>query len=321
MSQAIPLFKTFNEDAKDEIFKLDNYVFSYKRDGETVELIQDYDNASMRMEAALSDETGFWNPDEYPLCVSRKIMVKKAGELFSSGTPSNDTPFSIACHDAVIGIGLKWYSASSNQCGAIPVGVITSSTLYHDYIVKYNFDKASIRGEVFFTIILYVYSPGNPNEYEKQYGNTPGMILGEIDTFTIRIDGNGSFFPIYEINNPGEPLWDVNCTWTDPASDSFSECVSIYVNKAHKNYKYLNREDKKNFNSQLFSEIMSSAICVIIETLRSDPGGFAALDNAQEGSVAQAVNYFKEKLDWDIKSSRLTSRSVRLFLEDKLKKL
>ena len=87
-----------------------------------------------------------------------------------------------------------------------------------------------------------------------------------------------------------------------------------------KNYKFLNREDR-NFNPQMFSEIMSSAICVIIETLRSDPGGFASLDNAQEGSVAQAVNYFQEKLDWDIKTPRLTSRSVRLFLEDKLKKL
>ena len=320
MSQVIPLFKTFNEDAKDDVFKLDNYVFSYMRDGETVELIQDFDNTGLRMEAALSDETGYWNPDEYPLCVSRKIMVKKASVLFSSGVPSNDTPFSIACHDAVIGIGLKWYSASSNQCGAVPVGVITRNTSYQDYTVKYNFDKASIRGEVFFSIILYVYSSGNPNEYEKQYGNTPGMILGEIDTFAIRIDGNGSFFPIYEISNPGEPLWDVNCTWTDPASDSFSDCVSIFVNKAHKNYKFLNREDR-NFNPQMFSEIMSSAICVIIETLRSDPGGFASLDNAQEGSVAQAVNYFQEKLDWDIKTPRLTSRSVRLFLEDKLKKL
>ena len=273
------------------------------------------------MEVSLSDETGFWNPDEYPLCVSRKIKVIKASQLFSSGSSSVIMPHAIACHDAVIGIALKWFSAESNQCGAIPIGTITCSSSKIEYEVKYNFDKASIRGEVFFTIILYIFRSGNPNEYEKHFGNTPGMVLGEIDTFAIRIDGNGSFFPIYEINKPGEPLWDVKCTWSDPASDSFSDCVSIFINKAHKNYKYLNREDKRNFNSQLFSEIMSSAICVIIETLRADDTSFTSLDMAQEGSVAQAVNYFKEKLGWDLKSSQLTSRTIRLFMEEKLKTL
>jgi hypothetical protein len=320
MSQAIPLFKTFNEDSKDEIFKLDKYVFSYNRDGKTIELIQNYDDTGMSVEASLSDETGFWNPDEYPLHVSRKFKIRKALQLFSSGTPSNDTPFSIACHDAIIGIGLKWYSSSSNQCGAIPVGTINSSTSNKEFLINYNFEKASIRGEVFFKIILYVCKSGKPNEYEKQYGNTPGMILGEIDTFAIRIDGNGSFFPIFEISSPGEPLWDIKCSWADPSSDSFSDCVAIYINKAHKNYKYLNREDK-NFNSQLFSEIMSSAICVMVEKLRAEPGGFASLDNAQEGSVAQAVNYFRDKLGWVKDTPELTSKSIRQFLEDKLKKL
>ena len=66
---------------------------------------------------------------------------------------------------------------------------------------------------------------------------------------------------------------------------------------------------------------MSSAICVIVETLRSEENGLSSLENAQEGSVAQAVSYFREKLDWNIKSSQLTSRSVRLFLEEKFKKL
>ena len=52
-----------------------------------------------------------------------------------------------------------------------------------------------------------------------------------------------------------------------------------------------------------------------------EESGLSSLENAQEGSVAQAVSYFREKLDWNIKSSQLTSRSVRLFLEEKFKKL
>lgn len=321
MSQTIPLFPTFNEDSKAEVFKLEEYVFTYERDDEIIELIQESDGTGLRTEAALSDETGYWNPDEYPLCVNRKIRTIKAAHLFSTGEPSPDASYAIACHDATIGLALKWYSAESNQCGAIPIGTITNTTRNTDFTINCNFDKASIRGEIFFKIILYIYRSGKPNDYERHFANTPGTVLGEIDTFAVRIDGNGSFFPIYEIDKPGEPLWDVKCTWSDAASDSFSDCVSIFINKAHKNYKYLNREDTRNFNTQLFSEIMSSAICVIVETLRSEENGLSSLENAQEGSVAQAVSYFREKLDWNIKSSQLTSRSVRLFLEEKFKKL
>ena len=79
--------------------------------------------------------------------------------------------------------------------------------------------------------------------------------------------------------------------------------------------------DKSNFISLLFSKIMFSAICFIIETLRAYDTSFTSLDMAQEGSVAQAVNYFKEKLGWDLKSSQLTSRTIRLFMEEKLKTL
>lgn len=321
MSQAIPLFPTFNEDVKDDIFKLDDYIFSYERDNEIIELVLESVGTGLSKEATISDETGYWNPDEYPLSVNRKIKVTKAAGLFSTGAPSADMANAIACHDAVIGIGLKWYSSESNQCGALPIGVITNTTVNKEFSLNFAFEKASVRGEIVFKIILYIHTSGKPNDYERHFGNTPGMVLGEIDTFAIRIDGNGSFFPIYEINKPGEPLWDIKCTWADAASDSFSESVSIYINKAHKNYKFLNREDARNFNSQLFTEIMSSAICVIIETLRNEEGGMASLDNAQEGSVAQAVNYFRDKLDWNLKTSQLTSRSIRLFLEDKLKKI
>lgn len=321
MSQVIPLFPTFNEDVKDDIFSLNDYTFFYQRDNKTIRLDSKKDDTGLCVEATLSDEIGFWNPDEYPLCVTRNINVVNVSQLFGSENPSEESPYAIACHDAVIGIALKWYSADSNQSRAIPVGEFNKSSQGLKFCINHVFDKASIRGIVYLKIILYVSKSGKSNMFEKHLGNTPGMILGELDTFAIRIDGNGSSFPIYEVEEPNEPLWDVRCTWTDPDTDSFSDCVSIYINKAHKNYMYLNREDSRNFSAQLFAEIMSSAICVIIETLRAEKLDLEKQENAQEGSVLQAVKYFREKLGWDLKTAQDTSKSIRLFLEDKLKKL
>lgn len=321
MSNIIPLFPTFNEDIKDDIFEMGSYVFSYERDHGHIELIQKFDDTGLCAEAALTDETGYWNPDEYPLCVSRKISVLNASQLYSSTNPSADKPNAIVCSDAVIGIGLKWSSSESNQCGSIPIGSIFKTSAKQEFEVNYSFPESSIRGEIVFSIILYVQNSGKPKQHEEQFANNSGLVLGEIDTFAIRIDGNGSFFPIYEIDKPGAPLWDVNCSFTDACSDPFSDTVAIYINKGHKNYKYLNRADNRNYNPQLFLEIMANAIGVIIDTIRVDDKDFVTLENGQEGSVAQAVHYFMEKLDWNLKTPQTTSKSIRNFLEDKLKML
>ena len=132
---------------------------------------------------------------------------------------------------------------------------------------------------------------------------------------TVRLDGIGSEFPIYEINNPTLTLWYIECNWKDPTYDQFIECISIYFNKGHKNYKFLEKDN------QLLNEIMASALFLLITKLKSQEDYWDATMEGYdllEGSVSAAVNYFIKTLGWKVDSPEALSISIRDFFDKRM---
>jgi hypothetical protein len=66
---------------------------------------------------------------------------------------------------------------------------------------------------------------------------------------------------------------------------------------------------------------MANAIAIVIEMVRAreKDDNFDCLSDFEEGSVAQALAYFKEKLLWDFSSPITVSHSARLFIEKNIK--
>ena len=99
----------------------------------------------------------------------------------------------------------------SKQRGVIPIGEIENSQRDLEFELNYEFSEAQLRGSVEFSTIIYLKEAGTPLWGEEHLANQYGCILGELDNkFVIRLDGNGSVFPMYEIHEPGQPLWYVN---------------------------------------------------------------------------------------------------------------
>ena len=111
-----------------------------------------------------------------------------------------------------------------------------------------------------------------------------------------------------------EEYWWVEYEMDDPASDVFSDSVSINLNKANDSYRFIDRSSP-DFNLQLFLEIISNSLIAVIETVRSQDESFQCLSNPEEGSVAQALLYFRDVLEWDFTSPLTLSSSVRSFFE------
>lgn len=313
MSNIISLFPTYDKEL--QLFSFSEYSFSYLMDGKEISLSQKSDKIGVSTEVVLDDETGNWTPTDNELRVSRDISINNACQLYFTKSDASNSENAIACHNATIGLGVLWSSSLSYQRGAVIVGEIKRTDEEQKLHLSMVFPKSSLRGELHLSIVLFLMNPGAPSEDEKIYANEPGFKLGEIDSFFIQVDGNGSFFPIREEDKPGEPLWRIECNWTNPEEDLLEDCVAIILNKGHKNYKELDRNDKK-FNIQLLYEVFGNAVGIMIETLRQDDN-FDSLKNAQEGSVASAVNYFTDKLNWDITSPLSTSLSIRRTIEAK----
>lgn len=312
MATNISLFPTMNDDLLGKIrFQTSLYDFYYVRDDQEYPLRAETVDGSVTLHKIVDDE-GIWVPDDYNLCVKRRYSLRTYQYLFGEK--------GIACKNAVLGLALMWTSADSKQRGVIPIGEIENSQKDIDMNLNYEFSEAQLRGNVEFTTVIYLKNAGTPLWNEEHLANEYGCLLGELDKFVIKLDGNGSVFPMYEVNEPSQPLWYIKCDWDDPTYEQFSECVSIYINVAHKNYKYLDKT-KRTFDEQLLKEIMSSALIVIINKLKEQENYWDATtmgDDLENGSVSEAIYYFINTLEWDVSNPEAMSLSIRKFFDQRM---
>lgn len=319
MATPVFLYPSLTDDIRESIFKAKKYTFSYAGlDGLDRDL--DYENSEISSSVKCLRTDGVWNADKNNLFVRRTIALKNYRTLFG--------PDGIACQNARLGLSVVWTSPDSRQRGAEPIvdfGIGEDQLAEeHDHTfvegeIDLEFPVAKIRGEVSFSVVLYIAKAGIPTQDEIHLANEEGFVLGVFDTFVLRIDGTGSLFPVFEVFEKDQPLWYVRCDWTDPVSDQFAETVSININTAHKNYKYIDRT-QKTFCSQLLVEAMSSALCCIIEKIRSEKYLDQILgdDEMESGSVGEVVRYFANTLGWDFSSPDKLSLSTRKFFDGRL---
>ncbi len=313
MANSILLFPSLNDELISRIrFQKQRFNFFYTDKNEEEYELVDEPIEAMSLINAIKDERGVWTQDDNNLCFRRKYCLRTFQCLFGEN--------GIACSDALLGLGIQWTSPDSRQRGVISIGTFGAGDQILEVEAEKKFGKAQLRGEVNFSTILYIAKAGNPTESEMHLANTEGYVLGELDSYTIKLDGTSSTFPIYEVNEPGQPLWYLKCDWYDPTADSMADCVSINFNTAHKNYAYLDREDK-NYDSQLLAEIMASAITLLIEKVRLEQGYWEQImqgESLETGSVGQAIYYFMETLEWDLSSPESTSLSARKFFDQRI---
>lgn len=314
MAKNITLFPVLTKQRSKDLFTIPIPSFKYTRGGSLHLLTLNEPESSL---SSISDDKGYWNADEYDLCMEWQFTYKNAGWLYDSF----NWEYACACHDAKVGIALSWYSSDSRRRSTLPICTLENDIdVLHSAKCYKKFDVAELRGEVTFSLVIYLQEAGNPNDEELHFANIPGTLLGEIQSHTICLDGSGSFFTICEVNKPGQPLWDVEYSIDDPSSDIFADTVAICLNRAHKKYPLVKR-DSGMFCQQLLTEIMANSIAIIIEMVRAHEkdDNFDCLSDFEEGSVAQALAYFKDKLLWDFSSPISVSHSARLFIEKNIK--
>jgi len=263
---------------------------------------------------------GIWDADNFDLCMSNKIVLNHYRGLFG--------PAGIACRNAKLGLSVIWSSADSRQRGSIKCGEFgvcdsdyntEADTTSVEMQIDVDFLPAKIRGDVELSTVIYIAEPGTPDKSEKHLANEAGLILGETDSFVLRLDGTGTLFPVFEVFDTDRPLWYVDCDWLDPLSDSFEQSVSININKAHKNYRYID-QTQKSFCKQLLIEVMSAAVCCIVEEARNSAywDQITGDETQEHGSVAEAIRYFQDALGWDLSSPLTLSESARSFFDRRM---
>lgn len=264
----------------------------------------------------LRDPKCDWYPETHDLVMQRSLTIGDPSLWFGKNgvVPAN----------ATIGIAQQWVSVKAELRGVIPMGEIHNGDKNVEFATEYVFRRNTIKGSLLLKTIVFLKDAGCASKDEQFLCSQTGTILGEVDCCEIFIDGNGSVFPIATINDPNQPLWMVYYDETaDPMQDAFDhEHVEIRLNSAHPNYDQLKIESSLK-ESPLFLEVISSALMIIIDSVKTVLGpDWENVINGQgsfvHGSIAEAINYFFVKLDWDDSSPSKLAQSIHGFFDANL---
>lgn len=316
MTQYFTMYPTLSEDLKNGIgFKIDDWEFSYKDTEEFPVIAENKKEYQNGYSAQIKDPRGVWTADSYNLNVSSVLKICDCSILFG--------PLGIAPSDAEIGIAMTWISTDSDCRGVVYIGEIEKQKKSCEINFCYNFDENKLKGSIILDIIIYLKRAGKVLPDEKHLSHKEGTVLGKLSHCEFFIDGNGSFFPIAEVNEPDKPLWWVHYNeLADPFEDKFTEDnVAIFLNSAHPYYKSMKIGISLK-ESPLFLEVISSALFVIVESVKANSANdweqIIQGENFETGSIAQAINYFINKLEWDVSSPAKLSVSIRQFFDKNL---
>ena len=293
-------------------FQSSPFRFYYTDDnGEDKDLVAEDSGSSIH---PLNDDSGRWSPDVNGFGIERTYTVRCASFLYG--------PDGVACKDAILALALVWKSPDSRQRSACEIGVLPNDGTPHSFTLSKYFPKPRFKGRLDLQTVVVIKAAGKPSDEESHLANIPGTVLGPVDTFSVTFDGVGSMFPINIISDKDGLLWSIDCNIDDPLYDKFTECVSINLNSAHADYKYINPADKSNFNPSFLREVLAGAISTIVDYVReTDYWDDIKNGKGEEESVGQAMYYFASSLNLNMDDAKQCSIAFRDYFAQKLGEL
>lgn len=306
MSVSLSLFPILDENIYMKIgFEASPFEFYYYYHGEKrpLEVKGLGDGTSF----GLVDPKGDWNPDEFGFTLRRECVIRHPDTLFGSG--------GVAPSSATIGLAAMWLSRSSKTRGCVRFNEsIRRSQTPAVRTFEHTFAPGTFRGQITLNTVIFLDECSYYGK-ENQFAKHPGTLLGELDSCKVIIDGQGSVFPIVEVDEPSQPLWRVECNWNDPLVESFdAESVVVCLNRAHPAYKELMRENMKQ--SYLLKEVVAGALHIIVQNAQTSEFWADILDGkSDEGSIGEALHYFVKTLEWNTSTPERLAWSIRDYLD------
>ena len=289
------LYKTFDDLSQiDENFSI-QYEYYYKNENQKKISLISPNGGENNFEIALKSEDDEWCFEKYGLCVSINIKLKNINYLYEGG-------YQICASGARISIATMYYSTESKSKMISKSVELNPLNDVGEYSINLVLDKNDYRKTIHLSTILFI-SKCAQGINDDEFANTTGYNLGRIGFKIIRIGGDSSQFDIKIIDNGNRPLWYLVFSFKNPNLDQFNESVLLVLNRAHKDYKFLD-ENSEFFSRSYMNRIVQNLLYRLFlklkygleenYLLKSD------LDDVADGSVTQAVKYIIETHDIDI---------------------
>lgn len=305
ISKNISFYPQLNDELFDCIYdtKNSNLSFSYTVNDEvkSIEYIDNNDNISF-------DNSTDWNCDDYDLDVVINIKLKNLSKLFGAN--------GIAPSNSKIGLCVEWYSPQAKIRKVIKAqDLISISDSDKSFTFEITLPRQTFNSSLSLNVLLYLAKQdGDLSKDESLLNNNTGVLIGTVIKKVIFMVGNGSQFPIKVISIPNSNLlWKLELSLDEPGSRQISDGISLILNSAHKDYKYID-PNSNYYCERLADEIVTNAIVIFLTEL-SKSSEFDLDGNYEEGTLLSYAKYCKERLDIDFDGLISISNSMHEFSE------
>jgi len=313
------LYPSITKSLFDEMKPNIEFKYSYKYNGYYIDL-EPNNIAKTIIQLEDRQNDGEWDYKEYGLKVKGKISLFKPYYYLKSRK--------IIVKNTTVGVAISWYSTDAKLRGSTKIGNLNDDIIDNidHFEFEIDFRSKQLLSKVDFELVFYIEEPGDADYDEKYIANEKGIMLGKFYLHQIQFDGIGSLFPIYTVEKPNSPLWEISINiFESPLEDSFSEAVKIMLNTAHPAFQYIDYDSRNTdtFNKYFFFEIIASAMATLMLELKNSDEKY--LDNLDEkfvpGSVMHAIKYFVDTLGWECDSAESINRSIREFFDKKSREM
>lgn len=304
MSSAIFLYKQLNETLSERAkFTISPPKLSYSDVVNEEKTIPLNDTSTYN----INELDSVWSPTENELYITQDILIDSPQNLFGQD--------GLTSFKNKLALSVKIYSRSSNFSENIIIESFDSSSDIVNVSFTEEYFPNSLSGTIYFEYYLIVQEV---NETLPFQATQPGMQLSSdpLIAYSISVDGDGSEFPIEEMNEPGKGLWRIWMNWVDIFSDNFdSTNVKIILNSAHPLYDRLYKGGNR-LNQYVMNEIVISAIILIIQkAIIVEDNDINENMEAEPSSIAQAIWYWISTFNISTDSLESVANSARSSLD------
>ena len=309
MAKKISMYRLYDEAIEELLDASTNLQFFYIDEEGTRQSLNQMVDYEYKM--LLSNDEDSWDYAERGFGLSGNLVLGRPSSLFG--------PTQLVNADAELGLALQWTSRQSSQRGIIPLATFGNTTPDGmDIPIDFYFQKDKLFGEVHISLVMYM-KKASRNTMRGQ-ARLPGTILGQLEEWTVILDGSGSTFPIVIVNEPDKPLWYVDFNYSEPLVEPFDkEYIAIYLNKAHSAFPAI-QKPKTKIDQALYVEFLAGALQLILQNLMDCPDwqDIQHGKNCEEGSIGQIMHYFKTTFNWDFDTPEKLAMSLRKYLETRV---
>jgi|SRR5699024_9952119 len=307
-SNQISLYKQLNEDMIEDVgLVFDQPIYSYELDEDSevvyLELNEEFDGV---LKVNSYDEN--WSPDIHNLILNQRIYIANVPRLFGEN--------GITMRGNKIGLAAHIHSRTSNIQETIDIAEINCIADDFEYSFTHVFPKNYLRGKIEIDFFMYL---KEINNYDTFQANHVGMKLSQENLYNLLIfvDGDGSIFPMNEINDPNEVLWELNYHWVDASQEPFdNSTVNLTINIGHPLFNQL-KNGKQRVNKMLMGDIMLQSMAMIIQQVVIIED--YVLDDVEVGSndsILSVVKYWVSTYEVDTSNIFSIKNSLRRRLEE-----